>query len=293
MSPNDELRCSISHQILSALNHGVIPWRERQQLNPLTYQPYAGINGLLLSLHARRHGFRSRYWGTQREWKKLGGEISRRPHGVCPGEWGAATIYHDEPHVFLKTQRLFNLDQAVDVGEDLFWFTCESNEIDESSFERADALIEATGAEIVEIDDGECCYFMPFPRGSWPKHMFGDIIQMPPKEWFSSPSSFYKTALHEISHWAEIRTDFNSQESAMCEVVADWVSHVISDKLRLPPVPAPLCSLYLRSWRTALKNDANFIFEAAIRAERIIEYLWAFVPKEAARATTKSACQVS
>src|SRR5262249_14770561 len=101
MNRQDELRRSITDQIITALRAGERPWFRRwvdlantgSPANVVSRRPYSGINPLLLELAARTHNFQSRYWGTFRQWSDMGGIIKKRPASVKPGEWGTKIVY--------------------------------------------------------------------------------------------------------------------------------------------------------------------------------------------------------
>ncbi len=67
MPTQTELRKELTDQILSALDNGVVPWKQPWSLDPNcgrplngdTKRPYNGINVLLLALHNHRFRFDS------------------------------------------------------------------------------------------------------------------------------------------------------------------------------------------------------------------------------------------
>ena len=87
MPTQDQIRSQITQQIIDALENGCPPWRQPwlgtantgRPTNVVSEKPYRGINPLLLSLHQQRHGFRSRWYGTFKQWQDMGGKVMRRP----------------------------------------------------------------------------------------------------------------------------------------------------------------------------------------------------------------------
>src|SRR5688572_22138996 len=98
MSRHDDLRQKITDQIIAVLRDGtqLPPWRKSwscnngppRATNVVSGRPYAGVNTMLLELASRRHGLRSNWWGTFRQWESVGGRIKKRPGDVPPGQWG-------------------------------------------------------------------------------------------------------------------------------------------------------------------------------------------------------------
>src|SRR4051812_155372 len=82
MASQQQLRASITQQIVAALESGnVPPWRRPWRLGPnagaaanvICKKPYRGINPILLDLSSARHDLNSKWWGTFNQWKALGG----------------------------------------------------------------------------------------------------------------------------------------------------------------------------------------------------------------------------
>jgi antirestriction protein ArdC len=111
-----------------------------------------------------RHDLKSKWWGTFNQWREMGGKVMRRPDNVPPGEWGTGIIFwskvtkteeneHGEEEekdiFFLRTYTVFNVDQVE--GEHLHHLRVghtitTPNPIE--TYEEADRVIEATGADI-------------------------------------------------------------------------------------------------------------------------------------------------
>src|SRR5262249_3986523 len=159
-----------------------------------TQRCYAGINPVLLRLASVRHGWRSKFWGTLRQWNKLGGKVMRRPDHVPAGQWGTQIVLFmpvvktevnratgEEAEVkyrFLRTYTVFSADQVEGPQLDQYraGATPESDFVDYGPAERA---IQATGADIRHGGD-RAFYRMPSLGGD------GDFIQIPHKDQFSS-----------------------------------------------------------------------------------------------------------
>ena len=225
------------------------PWRQPwigtkntgRPANVVSNNPYRGINPLLLSLHQQRHGFRSRWYGTFKQWQDLGGRITRRPNDVPPGEWGCGIIYYcpitktvtdpitgeesEEKYPLLKTYSVFSVDQVE--GDHLDHLRARDDgpvNLDFVDFEPAERAIVATEADIRYT--GDRAYY----------HRGGDYIQVPPKNKFPKENEFYSTCLHELAHWSEKRTEWKG-DYAEGELRAEIAAAYMLSELRCAAIP--------------------------------------------------------
>ena len=149
----------------------------------------------------------------------------------------------------------------------------------EPDFQPAEELILSTKADI-RFGGDRAYYRRPHPAGSFPNHVDGDFIVMPPKATFSPPGAFYETEIHELSHWAECRTgwDHNKQGYALGELAAEIASCYVAAELGIPQGEGlGNHAAYLRSWLDAMKGDRNYVFKAAKQASKATDFLLAFV----------------
>ena len=238
---SNQLRRQITDQIIAALEQNLVPWRRpwRSSRNAgrptsvATGRPYGGINALLLQIHADRFGLQSRWWGTYRQWKSLGGDVHRRPPHVEPGQWGCRIVFYknitkatvdpvtgeedEERFPLLRSFMVFNIDQVDGSHLDRYRLSKDvPPKVEMPRFDEAEKLIAATGSEI-RFEGDQPCYVAPRPLGSWPNHSDGDYVVMPHREWFHSSPAYYETALHELSHWAEVRTAGIAERHGLCD----------------------------------------------------------------------------
>jgi antirestriction protein ArdC len=101
MASQTEIRQRITNQIIDALKSGNLPpWRKPWASHPnagfpanvVSKRSYSGINPMLLLLSAEKHNFRTKWWGTYRQWEQLGGNVVRRPENIEPGQWGTSIV---------------------------------------------------------------------------------------------------------------------------------------------------------------------------------------------------------
>src|SRR3954451_13490771 len=282
MANQNDIRQSITNQIISALESGnVPPWRRPWRLgknggapaNVVSKRSYRGLNPILLSLHAETHQLTSRWYGTFNQWKAMGGRVMRRPPHVPEGQWGCQicfwspvtkTVHTDEGDeedrfFVLRMYTVFCVDQVE--GQCLDHLRAGQPDANDSltvDYRPAEDAIEATGASIRYV--GGKAFYTPA----------SDYIQVPPKVTFESLEEFYATVLHELCHWSEhsSRLNWSRKEKentyALGELVAEIGSCFLCRALGVHAWESlELHAAYLYSGARAMKNDCRFIFVAS------------------------------
>jgi antirestriction protein ArdC len=298
---SNAIRKQVTEQIVAALENNLVPWRRpwRSPKNAgrptsvSTGRPYSGVNPLLCEMHALTHGLQSQWYGTFKQWELLGGRIKQRPSHVKPGEWGCRIVLYkpvskqvvdeagkeDKKRFFiLKSFTVFNIDQVEAPHLDRFRAKAESSELEFPKFDQAEELIQKTGVS-VRFGGDKAFYSLPTPIGSWPNHVGGDYIVMPSREQFECPTSFYETALHELAHWAEVRTDWDREKHGyeMGELVAEMASCFLAAELGIPTTDLGNHAAYLANWLEAMRGDHSYIFKASTQASKTVDYLLSFL----------------
>mgnify|MGYP002778121426 CR=1 FL=1 len=292
-----EIRTRITDQILAALSDPtkLPPWRKSWSGDPNSGHPcnavsrrrYTGINPLLLEIAAHRHGLRSKWWGTFRQWEGLGGRVKKRPADVPPGQFGASIVFckpiskkttaetgeeTEDKFWVLRTYTVFNLDQVDGPFDHLRVGSAPlpAHEV-EQRHEHADAVIAATGADIRH--GGDRAFYSPT----------GDFIQLPHRRQFERAEAYYQTAAHELCHWAEHPSRLNWDRSkpensyGMGELIAELGGCYLMGELGLPTgEDLTNHAAYLKSWLAGLKNDTRFIFKAAAQASRAVDHILSY-----------------
>jgi antirestriction protein ArdC len=294
MASQQQLRASITNQIVAALESGnVPPWRRPWRLgknagapaNVISKRPYRGLNPILLDLASQTHGLSSRWWGTFNQWKSLSGKVMPRPSHVPPGKWGTQIVFwspasktvkndlgeEEEDRFFiLRLYTVFNVDQVQ--GDHLNHLRAGNCDTDDSvviDYEPADHAIEATGANIHY--GGGMAFYSPAT----------DSIQVPNKATFESVNEFYATVFHELCHWSEPRLNWSRKEKdntySMGELVAEIGSCYLARELGVPASDNLTNHVaYLGNWLKAMKNDSRFIFQASAQASKAADYILSF-----------------
>ena len=294
------LREEITAKIIAALEKDLLPWRRTwvtndfRHSNIVSKKTYTGgMNPILLDLHAQQHGFQSNWWGTFNQWKNLGCLIKRRPTDVEPGQWGCgilayipitkevahATKDKEEEETFWLPRKftVFNAQQVTgSAAEQYQEVKIVRNALPD--YEPAEALIQATGAEI-RFGGDRAYYHLPTPANTFPNHKDGDFIQVPHKSSFIN-GGYYSTILHEMSHWAEVRLGWDRDKNgyAMGELIAEIASCYLAGELGVPNSDGiDNHASYLKSWLEGMRNDASYIFTASKQASKVCDYLLSFV----------------
>ena len=290
MPSQNDIRQTVTNRILDALQDGDLPpWRRPWSSDPncgsprnaLTQRPYRGINVLLLGLAAMENEYHSRFWGTYRQIKEKGGFVRRgqKASQIILFKPISRTVTKDDGEEtektfpLMRTFSVFNVQQTV--GLEHLWpgqGSLDSNEVEER-FDRAERVIEATGADI-RYGGNEAFY-----------NRLGDHIQMPHRHQFSVPE-FYETLCHELVHWTEHKNRLNwdrkDEGYAMGELIAEIGGCFMVSELALPTANELENNIsYMANWLKAMQNDPKFIFKAAAQANRAVDYLLSFSRKPA------------
>lgn len=311
-----EIRTSVTAQIVAALEGGqVIPWRRPWSVNPnsqgrtanaVSKRPYSGINTCLTELHRLRYGFTSKFFVTYEQAKALGGHVGKRPDNVPPGEWACQIVFFKplekvewDMTTGVETKRtipllrfhsVFSVDQCSGLEKfKVLDFPDVEPFHPSAGFERAERLIEATGARIEEAGD-VAYYLRPQPEGAFPEHTSGDLIRVPPRKRFVNYAHYIETCLHELAHWSEVRLghDRKQHSYAFYELVAEMSACFLSAELGVPDSEDRTNHVaYLGSWLSAMKSDPSFLFQASSMASKTCDYLLAKLePVEGKTVTT-------
>jgi antirestriction protein ArdC len=276
-APRADVYTRITDTIVAALEQGVRPWLKPWSVEhtsgritrPLrhTYEPYNGINVLMLWAESVDKGFASPIWMTFKQALELEAHVRKGEHGspvvyadrmtrTDTNEQGEE-IDHQIP--FLKAYTVFNVEQIEGLPSHFYAKPTEPL-----------PLTERTGADIRH--GGNMAFYAPGP----------DRIQLPPFEAFRSPETYYATALHELTHWTRHesrltrdlgRKRFGDEGYAREELVAELGAAFLCADLGIEGEEREDHAAYLASWLKVLKDDKRAIFQAAAHAQRAADFL--------------------
>ncbi len=286
---------AITEKIVQAIKAGAgsfeMPWHRAANIgrpvNAHTRAVYRGINVLALWVQAMARGYLSAYWGTYRQWQKLGAQVDR-------GEKGTVIVFYKqiEPgsdaegdgqegprtRLFARASWVFNAEQISgwEPPQPEPKARIETLAEVETFIQRTDALVR---------HGGDAAYYDR-------RH---DLVVMPPRGLFkarptsSALDSYYAVLLHELTHWSgaphrlarEFGDRFGDHAYAMEELVAELGSAFLCADLGISNEPRPDHAAYVASWLDVLRQDQKALFTAASRASAAADYLARLVRKSA------------
>ena len=301
MSNKKSFRENVAEEMIRHLEAGTAPWQKpwkpgvnySKPFNPTNNKSYHGINAVILDMsdHADPR------WMTFRQAKDMdvqvrGGEKATQIEywkwtdtkqvldatgNPVIGEDGkllSKTIKLDRPQVFYAA--VFNAEQ-IDGLEPYIAPPLKFEPVEE-----AEIVLKESGIPIIHDQDDRAYYTA-----------FQDQIHLPDQSAFPTAYDYYSTALHEVGHATghKSRMDresgpFGSGAYAKEELKAEMSSYMVSRELGLGHNPERHAG-YLESWLKAVKDDHNFLFQAAQDAERIST--WVMEPDK--RQTLENAMQ--
>ena len=207
-TPRASLYDEVTAKIIAQLEAGLFPWAQPWSSaaavpglprNAVSGRPYSGINVLILWGAVIEGCYPSQDWLTFRQALAAGGCVRKgeRGHTIFyadrftpeDGREGSETPEGEPRSIpFLKRFVVFNAAQCDGLPERL---TADPTPLPpREQHEGAEALIAATGADF-RIGGARAFY-----------DIGGDYVQVPPQPAFTHQIDFYRTALHELGHWA-------------------------------------------------------------------------------------------
>jgi len=288
MSNQSEIRNKITINIIDALrNSDLPPWRMPWSSHPngrglpanaVSKRAYSGINPLLLTLHARRHGFRSRYWATFRQWTDMEATVMHRPADVPPGQWGCPVVFFkpvkrteidkctgEERAIefpILRSYTVFNADQVH--GAERFQVPNLVVNPGFVDFKPAEVALRAYPADVRH--DGDEAFY----------NRTHDYIQLPDKHWFAEPVDYYATAFHEVAHHSESRLGWTGSY-ALGELRAEMAACFLMAEMGIPQSnDMSNHHAYLKDWLKSLQSDPRHLFSSSSAASKAADYILSF-----------------
>lgn len=288
------LHDTVTNRIIEQLEQGRFPWVQPWASsggtplglpqNAATGRTYSGINILLLWAAAIEQGRPSQRWLTFKQALSLGGAVRK-------GEKGTMVVYADTfiPKAeqekakasgeearrvgFLKRFTVFHVEQ------------CDGLPVDPDApvmpgrtevLPHVEAVIAATGADI--RIGGDMAFYSPVH----------DFIQVPPQEAYFEPINWYRTKLHELTHWvghvSRLNRDFSGKRGgeayAREELVAELGSAFLCAELGIQPTVRH--ADYVGAWLEILRGDNRAIFQAASLASKAADFVMGRRPAQSA-----------
>ncbi len=282
------LHDTVTIRIIQELEQGRFPWVQPwTSLSPsslglpqnaATGRPYSGINILLLWVAAMEQERSSLRWLTFKQALSLGGAVRKSEKGTmvvfadtfvpeAEREKQATPGAEARRIGFLKRFTVFHVSQCDGLPPEASVAPAPGRS---EVIPDVEALIAATGVDIRV--GGDMAFYAPGP----------DFIQVPPQEAYFDPVNWYRTKLHELTHWtghaSRLNRDFSSRRGADAyareELVAELGAAFLCAELGV--VPTVRHADYLGAWLEVLKADNRAIFQAASSASKAAAFINGF-----------------
>ena len=267
----------VATKLIEQLEAGTAPWQKpwepgsiRLPHNPVSGTRYKGSNAIWLEIQGRADP----RWVTYKQAQGIDAQVRKGEKGTLVQYWK----FTDQ--VPLKDERgkpLLDQDgnrryRSVELAKPKVFSAVVFNaeQIDGlpplevkapawDRHERAEAVLQASGAEIRHDQDDRAFY-----RPST------DRIHLPGRESFQSADAYYATALHEVGHASghptrlnrDLAHPFGSEGYAKEELRAEIASLMIGDRLGIGHDPGQH-GAYVKSWVKVLREDPKEILRAA------------------------------
>jgi len=267
----------INSEIITALKNNQVPWQKPWvgwgdnlgfPRNIGSRLKYFGINFVLLQMAAKRHGFKSKWWGTAHDFKAFGYKIAERPPHVEVGCWGTVIVSYKikELKVEAIPEIVYNADQ-LSVPFD----ACVAKAKLKVDYEFGDKVLSKVPVEVKLNEEGKALYYYP-PQ---------DYITMPSKIDFemgiNGLPAYYECLAHELMHYTETRLNFKTEYEAIRELRAEIGAAMLMQELRLPhSITLSNFRKWSEIWVNFMTNTPNLIFRLTASASRAVDYILSF-----------------
>mgnify|MGYP003674540309 CR=1 FL=1 len=263
----------VTDQILEQLEKGTVPWRKPWAsvglpANVVSGKAYQGINLLLLGFQS----YPTQYWCTFKQAKAMGGNVKKGEKSSIVTFWKFLEKKQDDGTVkkipMLRYYRVFNIAQCENLKlPKRAQPTTEPAEF--SPIEAAEAMV-AGWDDCPEIGHGgDRAFYVPSD----------DRIQMPNREDFTSPDTYYSTLFHEMAHSTghSSRLDrgldtklapFGSEDYSKEELVAEFASAFLSAQTGIDQSQLQQSAAYIEGWSRKLKDDPKLLIQASSKAKK-------------------------
>ena len=280
----------VTDRIIDLLTAGTIPWRKpwhADQLMPhnaVSGKAYRGINVFMLGCTA----FRSPYWLTFNQARKLGGS-------VCKGEKSTPVVFwkwlEDENddgtstrRPLLRYYRVFNVAQC-DLPADKIPATPDVPTHEFTPIAACEAVVNEMPSPPAVQHDANAAFYRPST----------DSVHMPPAERFEQREEYYSTLFHELTHATGHKSrlnrggitataGFGSPTYSREELVAEMGAAFLCGHCRIEQATLDNSAAYIDSWISRLRGDARLVVTAAAAAQKAADFILGVTFEEAASA---------
>ena len=280
-----DLYQTVTDQIVTMLESGVIPWRSPilgrskagHPKNLNTGRQYRGVNVFLLAFTAFAKGYGSSYWLTFNQAKERGGNVRKGEKSSMVVFWKQYETTDKETGQptkvpVMRYYNVFNAEQleGIEIPDAVKYEPINFVQIDEA--EKIAAGYQ--GGPSVAHDGGQQAFYLPT----------ADAVHMPEKTRFASVEEYYSTLFHELSHSTghsnrldrKLDTDpkpFGSADYGKEELVAEMSAAFLCSQAGIQPAVIGNQAAYLSGWLKQLKSDKKLVISAASQAQRAADWI--------------------
>jgi len=270
-------------------------------MNAISCKPYRGINQIILGFF---HGYEDKLWYLSRKQiLNLGFRIKSEEYknDIPILFWGKKKIEEDveDKNGNVKTQKKFfwfkrfysvyHFSQIDAPIEDILAKLPLAKKVKAAEEAKKsgkapvfdcikaaeDVVANMPKKPAISENGGDRAYYVPS----------SDSIHMPKRENFISNSSFYSTLFHEIVHSTghESRlgrkslmefNGFGSHEYSKEELVAEIGANMILSTIQIDTKTENQNTIaYCKSWLAKLRDDVNFVIDAAAKAQKAVDFI--------------------
>ena len=295
---------TITNKITELLDKGVIPWK--MPWNPLNgyhrgfsnKRSYRGYNALITSMIANDRGYKSPFWLTLNQVKKIGGWVQDIKAVGVP-----VTFWNFKKRAKCKPCAGKGCDQCNNFGYiswrikpwcKLFWVfnADEVGGLDDKAkaklypkptkepakfnpIEECEKIWDGyKGKPTLKHDQLESNFYIPSR----------DEIHLTPKLSFHSPAKYYCTLFHEAGHSTGHKsrlerdgiTGMNfhgSHEYSKEELVAETIASILSGIAGIEGETLENSASYINSWSRKLKDNPDWFMEACSKAQKGVDHI--------------------
>jgi antirestriction protein ArdC len=279
---SDELISQVCDRITSALEKGVVPWRQpwRSEMpqNLFSRRCYRGINYFLLI----SAGFGSPYWATEAQILKHRGRI-RQDGGTCP----TVIVYslpprfvrirtghaHDDPTSVKRVHRLgchllYNSEQT----EGLDRILKRRGITRRRRLEAPEDILKDMPHKPAVTHNPLAAYFSPDL----------DVVSLPSIDCHDKPEDYYCTLFHELVHSTAMPSRLNrgnlmhlpaDHQYSQEELVAEMGAAMLCTFASIEPQTMESSAGYIDHWLSALEYDKKMLYFAAMQAGKAFDFI--------------------
>lgn len=254
--------------------------------NAVSNHVYRGINQLLLNCYRQKYNYSFNSWMTFKQLSKFDAKI--RKGSKAAFVVFKSVMYFDSKtnknitklieHLiknnetleaidfkkvgYMKGYNVFNVSQIENLPAEFYKHIELENLTEFEKNENAENLINATGADIVYLPQNRAFY-----------NHIEDKIYLPLIKQFTDAETFFNVTAHELGHWTGHSTRLNRPLGNASQSKGYGFEEIISEISA-----AFLCAFlgfnskitdnvdYIDSWLQVMKNDKQFVVQAASQA---------------------------